>query len=878
MNRFVFLILLILPVYWFTGEKACAQESEMNDSIFSWNLYRKAVREFNENNTEEALQITERALQLAAALEDQVLTGNLYFLSGQCFEIREDWESALIYYIRASRSFERIDDPLQVIVLKKAAALFTRLNMYEKAAEYYQNALDFNLEQGIPFDAELVEDLAYSHFMALQFSPSEIRFRDLLEFAVAQQDQDLRLRTLFNLAEVTLKQEKLRDNLHYNQSMLIHFEEVNDKQAMALISNNMGYANLRLGDQSAALLSFLNALTYYEETEIEDKKRSQLLANIGICYQNLGEYDNSIRNLRQAINIVRTLEDTEETARLENIIANVYLLKRDLYNAGSFSLSSIESAKASGNKHTLVECYHTYSQVLKQGNDHIKALEYYELFLSLRDSLALEQRLYEQQLAQRILDLEKSEKELKLVLADEELKDLELRNLQIEAEKKEQELELLRRERALEVSERQRIMQSLELTRERHEAELRDREIQALSQEREIQELLIKQKEAEEKEKEKEIMLLENERELQQLEIERQEETRKRIIWMLFLLGAIVITMVVSFFVVRKKNQVLALQKQEIEEKNFDLEQKNEEIRAQSENLQTAYEEIQATNEMLEQKSEEILTQNEQITRQKELIEEKNKNITDSILYARRIQTAVLPPEDFIEGMFRESFLFYKPKDIVSGDFYWSAKKDRYRIIAAADCTGHGVPGAFMSMLGITLLNEVVIHTREFTAAQLLDRLRTEVIKSLKQKGVEGETKDGMDISLCVIDTEKMQADFAGANNPLYYFRNGELNILPADKMPIGISHQEVSELSNFTNHQIPVQAGDTLYLFTDGFSDQFGGPLNKKFKYNQFRKVLKEIHDLPMTVQKSRLEEVFENWRGMNEQIDDVLIIGLKI
>lgn len=877
MYRLLFIGLILLSGAILPREITCAQPGGMNDSIAAWNMYHEAYEYYTKNNPDDAKALGERILQLSIGRDDFGLLGNTYFLLGRCSEEKEEFENAIIYYIRASGAFEKTGDDKQSAVFKQTGSLFNKLGMYEKSAEYYLKGVEYNRSKNKAFDPELTEDLAYAQFSARQYAESETHFMELLDFAEKDNNNNLKLRTLYNLAEITLLQKKYPENLGFNRQLLTHFENLNDKQAAALIANNMGYTQLKLSNQSQALASFQRALNLGEESGMDNKRKSQLMSNIGICYQNLGETENSLKFLRQAVNTSRAAFDFSEMARLENITAQAYLMKKDLHNAGIFSQSSIKSARKSEDNRLLVECYHTYSQILKQGNDHIKALEYYELYLSLRDSLALEQRLAEQRLAQRILDLEKSEKDLKLVLADEELKDLELKNLQIESEKKEQELELLRRENELETSERQRILQSLELTRERHEAEIRQREIQALGQQREIQDLLIKQKEAEEQEREKEIRLLENEKELQQLEIEKEKETRKFITWMLALLGAIIILVLASFFVVRKKNKILAQQKLEIEDKNYDLEQKNEEIRAQSENLQTAYEEIQTTNEMLEQKSEEILTQNEQIIKQKELIEDKNKNITDSILYASRIQNAVLPPENFLDGIVSESFLIFKPKDIVSGDFYWSASKGKYHIIAAADCTGHGVPGAFMSMLGMTLLNEIVIRTREITASVLLEELRSEVIHSLKQRGAAGETKDGMDISLCVIDTANSVLHYAGANNPLYHFRSGDLSVLSPDKMPIGISHQVIEELDDFTNHELEIKPGDFIYLFTDGFADQFGGPAGKKFKYNQFREVLKKIHQIPVNEQKAKLEEYFEKWKGDTEQIDDVLIIGVK-
>jgi len=253
----------------------------------------------------------------------------------------------------------------------------------------------------------------------------------------------------------------------------------------------------------------------------------------------------------------------------------------------------------------------------------------------------------------------------------------------------------------------------------------------------------------------------------------------------------------------------------------------------------------------------------------------KNEAITDSIHYASLIQTAVLPPLDFINELGFESFILYKPQAIVSGDFYWGKKKNGRVMIAAADCTGHGVPGAFMSMLGHAFIEEIVIAGKTDNAAAILNSLREEVIKTMKQKGTKYEAKDGMDLSFCIIDKNAGQLEFAGANNDLYCIRNGVLTRIKADKMPIGIS-----DLSNvpFNNQNINIREGDILYLFSDGFADQFGGPKRKRFMIKPLKKLLIQIHLNPMDQQRDILATTFEEWKGDNEQVDDVLVIGIKI
>ena len=264
-----------------------------------------------------------------------------------------------------------------------------------------------------------------------------------------------------------------------------------------------------------------------------------------------------------------------------------------------------------------------------------------------------------------------------------------------------------------------------------------------------------------------------------------------------------------------------------------------------------------------------------EIRAQKDDIEEKNQDIMSSIRYAQRIQEAVSPQKKQMDKVFSQHFVLWKPRDIVSGDFYWMMQKDGKAIIAAADCTGHGVPGAFMSIMGISFLNEIANNKDVHTAAEALNQLRTNVITSLNQEGAETDTKDGMDISLCVYDFDNMMMQFAGAYNPLYMIRNGELSIIKADRMPIGIHDRDKNP---FTNMEFSMHKGDMYYILSDGYIDQFGGPKGKKFMTKRFKQLILDIHDKPMEEQKEILWQTILEWRGEIEQIDDIIIIGIKV
>ena len=309
------------------------------------------------------------------------------------------------------------------------------------------------------------------------------------------------------------------------------------------------------------------------------------------------------------------------------------------------------------------------------------------------------------------------------------------------------------------------------------------------------------------------------------------------------------------------------------------LEKKNEELEKVVK-IRTA--QVVEKNEELQQQTEEILSQRDEIEKQRDTAEKQRdeitiqkKEITDSILYASRIQNALLPPKKYIADSFTKHFILYLPRDIVSGDYYWMYRKDNKAIIVAADCTGHGVPGAFMSMLGSAFLSEITAKSDTIpTANEILNQLRDLVITTLHQTGGENETKDGMDLALCVVDFDNNTINYSGAFNSLYLIRNGELNEFKANRMPIGVSYNQDK---SFTNHIVEFKKEDTFYIFSDGFIDQFGGPKGKKFKSRPFKNLLLDIQEKTMEEQKEILYTHLINWRGDIEQIDDILVIGFR-
>jgi serine phosphatase RsbU (regulator of sigma subunit) len=366
--------------------------------------------------------------------------------------------------------------------------------------------------------------------------------------------------------------------------------------------------------------------------------------------------------------------------------------------------------------------------------------------------------------------------------------------------------------------------------------------------------LELEKQKAIEKETQRQVAQLKQDKEIQDLKVQQQglqaEKQAEEAKFLYAVLGFVGISGIIGFFIllnIRKKNSLLAKQKDEIELKNVELEQTQEELKAQRDTLERKTGELDLAY----------------------------TNITASITYAKRIQNAILPPISLIHLHLPESFVLFKPRDIVSGDFYWFAPlSEQHFVIAAVDCTGHGVPGAFMSMIGDSLLNQIVVEKNIISPDNILHELHKGIKNSL-QRG-EHNAKDGMDISISVVNKIAKTIEIAAAMNPICVIQNAELREIKGDKRAIG--GEETNDFV-FTKHTIDITNPTIIYMYSDGFQDQFGGADNKKFMVRRFRNLLFDIHHNPMPEQEQILDNTIKAWMGETyKQIDDILVIGFSV
>ncbi len=339
-----------------------------------------------------------------------------------------------------------------------------------------------------------------------------------------------------------------------------------------------------------------------------------------------------------------------------------------------------------------------------------------------------------------------------------------------------------------------------------------------------------------------------------------------------FYVFCFIVLFLIFVLIVKIRERTLRKEKEVLEKK---VKERTKTIEKQKEVLKKQRDDLEIYNKEILLQKEEIETQRDEIEKQRDQIFKQNDEITQSINYARKIQTAVMPSNEIVNSLLNDYFIMFRPRDIVSGDFYWITEHNNRVVVVAADCTGHGVPGAFMSMMGVSFLNDIVNVDGQTQPDIILNSLREKIKSTLYQMGKDGETRDGMDISVCVFLKNTRTLMYSGAYNPLYLIRRGELIEYKANKMPVGVHPKEKEP---FTLHNIKLESEDNLYILSDGYVSQFGGPDGRKFMAKPFKELLLKLYGKPMNEQKIILENTLDKWQAAYDQVDDILVIGIAV
>ena len=648
------------------------------------------------------------------------------------------------------------------------------------------------------------------------------------------QIDSIKIQIYTEIAQDYLNQNKIEKGISYYQKIKEILSN-NNQKGIARILANIGRVHYNVGEYGDAMKFYIKALDEVEKHD--DRKFEPFIYNyMGSVFKRQRKFDKAVEYYEKGLDLAISKDDKVSIADSYNRIGVIYHMQDDMDMALKFYLKSLKIKEEIGVKSGIAESYGNMGILYENLKQYDEAIKY-----NLKSTVIRRELGDEFGIAVNLNNLGK----LYMDKGNYSRAIIELNNsleMSISLGVKD-----LTRASYHWISRCYKLKKKFKKALTAHE--LYSQYSDSLYDQKSQEQVAELEKKYETEKKEKEIELLNKEKVVQQLETEKnQAEIKKGNFQKLALAIGFVFTALLSFIIFRgykqKKNS-----NQELTEKNTTLHQYNEEI----------------------------LTQREEIEQQKDVLELKNSEITDSIKYAKRIQEAILPSEKTVKEFFPNSYVMYKPKDIIAGDFYWFEKVGDYIMFAAADCTGHGVPGAMVSVVCHNAMNRAV---REFGLTDpglILDKTREIVVAEFEKS--EDDVKDGMDIALCSLSLEQQGVtvlQYAGAHNPLWIVRNGELLETKADKQPIGKFDGPVP----FKTHNIDLQKGDTIYIFSDGYVDQFGGEKDKKFGSKRFKELLLSVQYNSMQEQKEILNSTFEKWmiESGSEQIDDVCIMCVII
>ena len=781
----------------------------------------------------------------------------LFFLSRQnCFP----QNTALIDSLQNLLNNAK-EDTIKIFFLNEISWEYHRDNP-EKSIEIAKDAIKYsqkiNFKKG---EAKGLNTIGVVNYYQGNYDNALKFYSQSLDIKKQNNDTSGTIATLNNMAIAYQNLGEYETSLKYSEDALNLSEKIKDKQEIARGLNNIGQVNFQLGKFDLSLSAYLKALTINED--LNDKGGiANSLSNIGVIHQARKEYDKALEYFKKCLSINEEINDIEGIAFELTDIGNIHHLKKETDLALEYYFKSLKYMEELNFKEGVASCYGNISGVYNEKKQYQKALEYCQKSLKLYEEMKDKNHLAASYATLAIIYRDIGNFSTALKYYNEAI------SIQKEISSKEYIADTYQS-----LSKLYEKQNDFKKAYEFHQLYSQTKD--SLLNEESSKQIAEMQTKYETEKKQKEIELLNKDKELQNVELEKKEaevkkqNTQKIAFGMGFLLVLVLALVIFRGYKQKEKsNLLLKKQKQQIQIKNSHLENANTEI--------------------IQQKKE---------------IEEKNHEILASIRYAQRIQQAILPPQKLVKQYLENSFILYKQKDIVAGDFYWmhvssesgggssETKKtfglelvtglptpnSQLILFAACDCTGHGVPGAFVSIVAHNALNRAVKEFGLKQPAKILDKVNELVEETFSRS--ENQMQDGMDIALVSLEfgvrsSERAILQYSGANNSIYFIRNEELKEIKADKQPIG----HFIDRKPFTNNVIELQKGDSIYAFSDGYADQFGGPKGKKFKYSQFEKLLLSIQEKTMTEQRKILNDEIEKWRGELEQIDDICIIGVRI
>lgn len=775
----------------------------------------------------------------------------------------------------------------KITLLKKIGVYYQNQKAFAKSQEYFEKALkqeiDLKVEQ--KFIAHTRENIAYCQIQQQKYQGAIQSYEVLLGYAQNERNRPQQIKVLNELSYLHTLNKNFDAALNYTRQVQKLHEASNNHDGIVHSYNNLGYLYHVKGDNNQSLASYQKAVDLsikYAKSSNSTVEKATLFTNIGVAYTHLRDYKTANRYFGNALRIYEKTGDRSKQAKVYNFQAANHYVSGKTEAAINTALKSADIAKSVNDQNSLLESYQILAEAYQQLNDLKESQKYLKLYQGLQNKIVEDQQKKQQKVLQDQIEIEKKENELKQLLADKARQDLALKQSKLEKEKqaqdlklKEQQLSLLKRNQELQLAklreqklEKDRVQQLLQLSEQKTLAEKRKREVE--------RQALLTEKERIEKEKEraeKETQLqarnaLEKQSALQKKQLAQERDLKRYGIFIIALGALFMIFIIVAFIGSQRARKKLKSQYAEIDA------QKNE-IETQHKELQFKTEEIEAQNEELHQNQEELMAQREFIDQKNVELVRKNKMINSSINVAFTIQQAILPYEGKIRNLLKDYFFLYRPKDVVSGDFYWLNHLENKTILVVADCTGHGVPGAFMTLIGNTLLDKIVRVWKIVDPAKILDRLHEEIQIVLRQE--ETKNTSGMDVVVLSIephDDQHQKVIFAGAKNPLYYSIDlKDIEVIKGDRKAIG----GLQPSFNFTSHEVLLPKGSLIYAGSDGLQDQNNRKRRVLGSKNLIAHLKQNMH-LPLSEQHTEIEKMLERHMLGTTQRDDILFMGMRL
>ena len=640
---------------------------------------------------------------------------------------------------------------------------------------------------------------------------------------------------------------------YYSKSLAIK-EELSDKKGMAVSCNNIGNIYLYQGDYEKSLEYYSKSLAI--KKEIGDKKGiGSSYNNIGVIYDDQGNYEKALEYCSKSLAIKEEIGDEKGIADSYNNIGIIYMNQGNYEKALEYHLKGLAIKKELGDKKGIANTYNSIGNIYDSQGNYEKALEYHSKSLAIKEGIDDKKGMADSYNNIGLIYDDQGNYEKALEYYSKSLAVFEQLGYKKGMGASYNNIGLIYKKQNNYEKASDYLLRSKNIKQEINTIENLDETSEALS---EVYKKLGKYKQALEMhelymETKDSIAKMDAEEELYKFEVDKEYQLKKQADSILHA-DEIIIQQAEN----RAKEEQLKSEKQ------------------RRTGLLVIVGLVLVSLGFVFMQLRKTRAQKVVIEGQHEKLNESHREITDSISYAKRIQDALMTSAVYIKDVLPESFILFNPKDVVSGDFYWVYRSPKGQIyFTVADCTGHGVPGAFMSMIGTSLLNEFIIENNLEDTAEVLTKMREQIIKSLDQKGLQGENKDGMDMALCKYDPKKGTVQYSGAYNPLIHISKNEINQIKGDSQPVGL---HTGKKLTFTNKEIQVAKGDMLYIYSDGFPDQFGGEKGKKYLSGKFKKFLLSISDKPIDEQNTLIKAEFANWIGDHEQIDDVCVMGVRI